>query len=84
MLHMDDLLASPDERTLKRQYAKLLKVTRPDDDPVAFQRLREAYERALQRLRAGDSLVAHALPPAAYEQAMALLAEFDDWKVDEC
>lgn len=84
MLNMDDLLASPDERTLKRQYAKLLKVTRPDVDPVAFQRLREAYERALQRLRDGDSLVAHALPPAADEQAMALLAEFDDWKVDEC
>ena len=36
-----------DERTVKRQYAKLLKVTRPDEDPEAFQRLREAYERAL-------------------------------------
>ena len=31
-----------DERTVKRQYAKLLKVTRPDEDPEAFQRLREA------------------------------------------
>ena len=41
-LNMDDLLNSPDERTLKREYAKLLKVTRPDDDPAAFQRLRAA------------------------------------------
>ncbi|MFK3798508.1 J domain-containing protein [Pseudomonas sp. NPDC088444] len=40
-----------DERTVKRQYAKLLKVTRPDDDPEAFQRLREAYERALDWAR---------------------------------
>lgn len=42
-----DLSATADERTLKRQYAKLPKLTRPDDDPVAFQRLREAYEQAL-------------------------------------
>lgn len=83
MLNMDDLLASPDERSLKRAYAKLLKVTRPDDDPVAFQHLREAYEQTLHRLRDGDSYVAPALPPAPYEHAVALLAEFEDWKVDE-
>ena len=83
MLNMDDLLASPDERSLKREYAKRLKVTRPDDDPVAFQRLRETYELALQRLRDGDSYVAPALPPAPYEHAVALLAAFEDWKVDE-
>ncbi|WP_176510487.1 J domain-containing protein, partial [Pseudomonas urethralis] len=41
-----DLSATADERTLKRQYAKLPKLTRPDADPVAFQRLREAYEQA--------------------------------------
>jgi curved DNA-binding protein CbpA len=40
-----------DERAVKRQYAKLLKVTRPDDDPEAFQRLREAYERVLDWAR---------------------------------
>lgn len=77
MLNMDDLLASPDERTLKRHYARLLKVTRPDDNPVAFQHLREAYKRTLQRLRDGDSFVAPAIPPALYEHAIALLAEFD-------
>ena len=37
-----------DERSIKRAYAKLLKQNRPDEDPVAFQQLREAYERALK------------------------------------
>lgn len=40
-----------DERSIKRQYARLLKVNRPDDDPQAFQRLREAYEHALNWAR---------------------------------
>lgn len=48
------LPARSDERSIKRQYAKQLKVTRPDDDPVAFQRLHEAYEQALQIVRAGQ------------------------------
>lgn len=40
-----------DERSIKRQYARLLKTTRPDDDPAAFQNLRDAYEQALSRAR---------------------------------
>ncbi len=43
------LPATPDTRTIKRHYAKLLKQTRPDEDPEAFQRLREAYELALEQ-----------------------------------
>ncbi len=46
-----DLPDDADERTIRRRYAQLLKVHRPDEDPVAFQRLREAYERALQLAR---------------------------------
>lgn len=36
-----------DARTIKRSYARLLKIFRPDEDPEGFQRLREAYEKAL-------------------------------------
>lgn len=39
---------TPDEKAIKRAYAKLLKVTRADDDPVAFGQLRQAYELAMQ------------------------------------
>ena len=40
-----------DERSIKRSYARLLKVHRPDEDPEGFQRLREAYEHALSVAR---------------------------------
>ncbi|MCL6711301.1 J domain-containing protein [Pseudomonas sp. R2.Fl] len=49
-----DLLGVPrdaDETTIKRAYARRLKVTRPDDDPEGFQRLHEAYQQALQHCR---------------------------------
>lgn len=39
--------ATADERTIKRAYAKALKVIRPDEDPVGFQQLHETYQRAL-------------------------------------
>ncbi|MGE8188276.1 J domain-containing protein [Pseudomonas sp. NPDC086278] len=42
------LPADADMRRIKRQYAALLKQTRPDEDPEGFQRLREAYEQALR------------------------------------
>src|SRR5690606_12473160 len=47
-----DLPFDADERAIKRRYAQLLKVHRPDDDMAAFQRLREAYEGALAWARA--------------------------------
>ncbi|MGE8410314.1 MAG: J domain-containing protein [Pseudomonas sp.] len=40
-----------DERSIKRAYARLLKTHRPDEDIAAFQRLREAYESALEQTR---------------------------------
>ncbi|WP_283190732.1 J domain-containing protein [Pseudomonas sp. PMCC200344] len=42
------LEADADSRSIKRQYATLLKVHRPDEDPIGFQRLREAYEQAME------------------------------------
>ena len=46
-----ELEPGSDERSIKRQYARLLKNTRPDSSPEAFQVLREAYEIALNWAR---------------------------------
>ncbi|UUW74132.1 J domain-containing protein [Pseudomonas oryzihabitans] len=50
-LDLLELTQSTSERELKRAYARLLKVHRPDEDPAAFQRLRQAYERTLMELQ---------------------------------
>ena len=40
-----------DERAVKRAYAAVLKSTRPEDDPIAFQALVNARDRALDWVR---------------------------------
>ncbi|WP_164137870.1 J domain-containing protein [Stenotrophomonas maltophilia] len=50
-LHVLELDETADERAIKRAYAKRLRVTRPDEDPVAFQHLHEAYQAALDWVR---------------------------------
>ena len=76
------LRADADERAIKRSYAALLKVHRPDEDLDAFQRLRGAYEQALAiaRRRADvededDGQLAVAAPPIVAEAGQ--LAELE-------
>lgn len=44
------------EKQVRSAYAKLLKVYRPDQDPEGFQRLRTAYDYALQWLKQRSSV----------------------------
>lgn len=41
------LTPEADEKAIKKAYAKQLKQPRPDEDPVGFQHLHEAYQAAL-------------------------------------
>ena len=59
-------LSSPpeDRKAVKRAYSKMLKVTRPEDDPDGFMRLRDAHDTAL-------NIIAHRAENAAWEAQQA-------------
>ena len=48
-----------DRKAVKRAYSKMLKVTRPEDDPEGFMRLRDAHDYALDILRWQTEEAAH-------------------------
>ncbi|MFM0080382.1 J domain-containing protein [Paraburkholderia sediminicola] len=56
------IAANADERTVRRAYARLLKQQRPDEDSEAFQRLRYAYESALQIASNGAEATVESMP----------------------
>ncbi len=62
-----------DERAIKRAYAALLRVHRPDEDPADFQRINEAYAEALAQCR-GDA----PLPDEADRVRQAIWAAIED------
>ncbi|MCV4265913.1 J domain-containing protein [Pseudomonas capsici] len=83
------VLALPDdadERSIKRQYARLLKSNRPDEDAEAFQRLRDAYEQALHiaryRNESYDDEVVELSVPARHDASPSWLALVDQATVD--
>lgn len=47
--------ATSSGRDVKRAYARLLKLHRPDQDPEGFQRVSDAYQQALRELASADS-----------------------------
>ena len=67
-LNMLGLDADVDTRSIKRRYAQLLKQHRPDEDPEAFQRLREAYEQALQLAAARHDAEPDEAPSALFHE----------------
>lgn len=69
-----DLESAVDARSIKRRYAELLKQYRPDDDPLAFQRLRDAYEYALEWVGRDQGEVTSA--PVLKQTADTALADY--------
>ncbi|MRW92719.1 hypothetical protein GJ699_22220 [Duganella sp. FT80W] len=81
-----------DAATIKKAYASRLKVTRPDEDAEGYQRLRDAYQQALQQSKAtpqpAPSESASPAPPPVAE-APEMRAEqfinivFQHWDIED-
>lgn len=71
------LRGDADEREIKRAYARALKTTRPDGDPVAFQALNEAYQAALAMARTCEPAGAGVLADASFPSGQRMDAPAD-------
>ncbi|MDH1010511.1 J domain-containing protein [Pseudomonas nicosulfuronedens] len=69
-----------DASVIRRQYAKLLRHCRPDEDPVAFQRLRDAYECALQLIAGEGQAQPELLQPDRGSIDRPLLVRGEEWE----
>ncbi|GLQ94503.1 J domain-containing protein [Dyella acidisoli] len=80
-----------DVADVKRAYARLLRITRPDDDPEAFQRLHMAYKIVLAHISAKataaimptPTVVTHAEPTSRPPVQLALPTHADTTNVTE-
>lgn len=87
-MSFDILGLSPgaDEREVRRAYARLLKLNRPDDDPLAFQELNEAYRDCLAQLRDQrweDSYEDESPDDGGYPESRSTSADYDDGAAPE-
>lgn len=62
---------SADSREIKRAYARKLRDNRPDDDPVGFQKLHEAYQFALVRAQYSQQAMVEAEPSEVIEVSVS-------------
>ncbi|WP_315118450.1 hypothetical protein [uncultured Clostridium sp.] len=79
-----------DLKTIKKAYAKLLKIYNPEEDPEGYQRLREAYDKAIKDVKNTNrqqnshvNLVENISDDLYTSESDVDEWDTDDWNVDE-
>ncbi|KRG13154.1 DUF1266 domain-containing protein [Lederbergia galactosidilytica] len=68
-----------DLKAIKKAYAKALKTYHPEEDPVGYQRLREAYDSAIKLAKEGIFVVS---PSQEYETSLNRVEDYDPHELD--